>query len=284
MASVNRKKLCQWVARQVLLEHEDGPCRRMVVRHVISSKSTPTGEVLVEGRTDAEGIAESIASIIEDDAKELGDRQTYTVRAFFGRSSKEEVGGRDRFSAHVFTESDGDDALMSEGPNGRGVMIQQMRHNEALVRTMVQTVGQTLDHMARINATLAARLEKIEEGRMAQIETFEELLSKRHERELEATKLQNAERRKEQAFEKLTLLLPAVANKIVGKKVFPENIAGDLDQLKNLLASVTPEQLSKLGEILSPVQTTALLSIYEKFANDDKVETGAKNGAIVKSS
>ena len=113
-------------------------------------------------------------------------------------------------------------------------------------------------------------IEKLLADRRETFEITEDLKSQKHERELMSLETENREKRYADMFEKASLLLPAVVNRVSGKKLLPETVSPMQDMLKGLAESLTPEQLTKIMPTLKPEQQIALLEFIEASQGDTK--------------
>lgn len=276
---LDRKKLTTWLNRAVLVENEQGRCRKIVLRHLIATeKANSIGEWVASAWTNnLVALADSIQEEAESDVENLIGLQTYVLRAYYGDEIKP---GPSRFLFRIESrqaESDSDmDPLGSEPANVKGMLSQQMRHNEGIMRLAIGTANQTHASILAMNRFLMERVEMLERGRMAHVEATEALLNQRNDREMEAKRLESSEKRKDEAFQKLQLLVPVLVNKIAGKKMLPEAGGSEMGQLQALLASLSVEQMEKLSMVLTPVQMTSILSFYEQMMKEQEAAGAAK--------
>jgi hypothetical protein len=271
--AIERKKLIQYLSRNILTESDDGPCRRIVLRHLIATEKTSSVEEWAASvyAKNIDELADLIIEKAESDAEDLGGMQQYVVRTFFGESKKP---SSSRFVCRVLQQSEDDeDHSSSEPANAKGMLVQQMRHNEAMMRMTIGAANEMLRAQQRITEMLSARLEVVEKGRTELLTLTEELLSHRHERDLDLSARAAKEKRTDAALDKVMLLAPALVNKVTGKRLLPETISAEMDQLKSLFASLSVEQLSQLGGVLNPTQLTSVLSMYESMQKEQEADT-----------
>lgn len=197
------------------------------------------------------------------------------------------VKGRVTF-ALVIPEQEGEDEDdLDEVPNKRGLISQQMRHNEQFMKI---TVGFAKDNQAMLRAELKdarARIAFLERGHVETIKQYEELISMRHVRDLEFKKLENGERRKDQVGHILMQLAPVVASKFMGggaKAAVEMGAKTPLEcMLEGFLSTFDQAQLGKLAHagILSPIQMAGFMEIVgyilERQAAEEESRK-AKNG------
>lgn len=272
----NRKKLIQFLNRNVLVETDDGPCRSIVLRHLIATEKTSNVDewsASVHSK-DIEQLADLIIEKADEDAEGLGGMQQYVVRVFHGDNKKPSP---PRLAARVLTQKDDDDDEGSSEPaNAKGQLAQQMRHNEAMMRMTVGTTNEMLRAQGRLLEMVMARLEVVEKGRTELLTLSEDLLSHRHERELDLAARAAKEKRTDDALGKVMMLAPAIVNKMAGQRLLPETISPEMDQIKTLLASLSMEQIQQLGTVLNPAQLTSVLTLYETMQKQTEADTKSK--------
>jgi hypothetical protein len=220
------------------------------------------------------------------DAKEIGrGRIKYSVKA-------EGVKGRTTFSLILperpvgGSEDDYDD--IDDLPNKRGLITQQMRHNEVFMKVAVNAQKEsveTLKHMLREQTHRVAVLEK---ERMETFKAYEELLSMKQVRDIEYTRFQQSERRKDQVGSILMQGLPIVASKLLGGGAAQAKAMGakaPLEMmLEGFLMTMNQEQLAKIAstDLLTAPQKAAFMEmigfILERQAEEERLRTQGLNG------
>lgn len=157
-----------------------------------------------------------------------------------------------------------DGALESEPATQAGLMAQLMRHNEATTRTMMAGVGEIMRTLQTTIARQATELDELHTRRMETQSAVEDLLSKRHERELAELEAKASIQSKQELVKEIKLLAPAVLKRLSGKEIIPTT-----DPLRLLvqrtLQSLEPEQLQKMVAAggLTPQQTIAFGEILQ---------------------
>ena len=278
---MNQLKLKTWMEKQLWNTREEGPVVKLVVRHLDAGGRAGKIEVWsqeipheADSVTIDEGelpdIVQEIQMAAFDDAEGMAaGLQRYQVLSYV----KHKPHAHSRFT---FTMSGGnddvDDTGVSEPATTKGHLAQLMRHTEALMRTTVMSTNQ---NMAMLTRTVASQNDHIE--------LVEDLKSQQHDRNLKTIQMENQEKRYAEMFDKATLLLPAVVNRVAGKKLLPENVSPMQDMLKNLAESLTEEQLAKILPTLKPEQQIALLEFMETSQGANKplqlVTTNNKSGS-----
>ncbi len=256
MADVS-KKLERWLRQQIFRERTT-PLEKFSLR-AMKGQEVDTIEI-PEGLTgDTISIyTDEIITRAQNDADALGTGlQRYLLVAL-------ELGAKNgpRFPFSLRGEGEDDDEQTDDGkPTEKGLVGQLMRHNEAMMRMLVMTTGQT-------NQVLARRLEQAEKTneslitqRHEYLQLQEKLIGEQHDRDMQMMLTDGQEKRKDKLIEKLELLAPLIINKLAGKNVLPAGEGGDI--FKNLADSLSPDQLQKIAPHLTGEQQLLLLTLIK---------------------
>jgi hypothetical protein len=275
-SSPEHSELAQWLERQVA----DG-----VTRLVLRQKGDEGGDTLVrefpvEGAGGPGALADTLHRRAKDDGRHFRGRSLYGVFAY-----------RDRdYIDRYFFSVEGDEEQHHFGTreaNLSGVTSQLMRHNEANARL---AIGQTLDVIAHYKTLLTAREKRIEELETKYwkvAELYERLTSMQHERELDAMRMAQADKRQEFLREKLDMLAPVVLSKLAPGA--SKGVALGEELLRQFLKSLSPQQMDAIVGSLKPEQAAVINEIYlaygerelatEKAKKNGKKTNGVSNGA-----
>ena len=96
------------------------------------------------------------------------------------------------------------------------------------------------------------------------------------ERELEMLKAQNAEKRKDHLLDKLDMLVPIAMSKVLPASKTP---ALGEELMRQLLKSLSRDQLSALVTHLSPEQAALIHEIYLAYCEREEKRDAKKNGS-----
>lgn len=192
------------------------------------------------------------------------------------------VKGRATF-AIVIPEREGEDEDdLDEVPNKRGLISQQMRHNESLMKITVGFAKDNQQRLAQENKELRAEIAMMKRTHVEGIKQYEELISMRHLRDLEYKKLDNSERRKDQVGHILMQLAPVVASKFLGgggKAAVEMGAKTPLEvMLEGFLSTFDQAQLGKLANagILTPIQMAGFMEIVGHILERQAAEEAAR--------
>lgn len=274
-----RISLERWIQEALTDPDKDGTCVAISVAHI---KASGSREEIHTTKTAGGATSKQLADLMrhkaETFAQDLPGVQTFRIGAYYGE--EEEPGATYPLLINGITEHEG---LATEGPTKDGMVAQMMRHNEALVQQNYQQTGRLFERMDRIVGSMASHFEalassnqKLREESIEAWDFAKKLVlmqqTDEHEREMKTLEYaRNTEERK-----KLMTMLPALANTVVGKEVFPQNSA-DSAILDTILEHVKPEQLQMaiqmLGlpnEVVAPLMTRALA--YEEKRQKEEAE------------
>jgi len=272
-----RKKLETWLRKQFYASKDEGECVRIALKHSIpGSKSSDVASIDVPENPGDEFIGECSADIENTaltDAAGIGGVQTYVVLGYFGENKSHS--SRLTFRVDGEESDDGDGVLSSEPPNKTGLMSQMMRHVEASMKMLISSQAQNMSSSQRTIHRLNERLEQLETDRIKTIELVENLVSMRHERELDWKKQETREHMLGEAVKSVKLLAPVIAHKLTGPKngsASNQSTDGDpvREIVKNFASSLQPKQLADLQKVLQPDQLAAFMELATILQDEEK--------------
>ena len=282
--TATKKKVESWL-RRMLYGTPDSVPDRIVLSTVTSLKKSGTELHCIlfpeKGQTSAEeieGWISEIEQIAYDDCEDLGGVQRYALLPYYGKAQ------RNRLIFRMAGEEKDDDAFDSEPANKIGLIAQLMRHNEAIMRSSLGATNNVINQYARTVATLASQNEALNAKHVESMVLMEDLTVQKHERQLQNRREDFQLGMKQEIFKDGKTLLPLVVNRLVGKKVLPENVDAKTMAMKGLMESLRPEQIGKVAQQLNPAQQVAFLEFYEMFRGEpekskEEPEEKSTNGA-----
>jgi hypothetical protein len=281
-------ELARWLQRQV-----DEKRSRVVLRQ----RSTTGGDQRVrEWRLvdiNASELASAIYAGAVDDARHqrgtiqyglfayVDGQKNHADRMLFSIDNPDER-GRSTALATLGAGSDDDDGDGAlERMQKANLMGLLMRHTHASAQL---ALGHTVDivrHYKEESERKDARIRELEERHEKVLAMYEELLSMKHERELEMLRANNSEKRKDHLLDKLDMLVPIAMSKVIPASKTP---ALGEELMRQLLKSLTREQLSQLVGHLSPEQAALIHEIYIAYVEreeqrDAKKKANGVNGS-----
>ena len=279
-------ELARWLQRQV-----DEKRSRVVLR-----QRSGTGDQRVrEWRLvdiNASELASAIYAGAVDDAKHqrgtiqyglfayVDGQKNHADRMLFSIDNPEER-GRSTALATLDAGGDDEDEGALERMQKASLMGLLMRHTHASAQL---ALGHTVDivrHYKEESERKDARIRELEERHEKVLAMYEELLSMKHERELEMLRAQNSEKRKDHLLDKLDMLVPIAMSKVIPASKTP---ALGEELMRQLLKSLTRDQLSALVTHLSPEQAALIHEIYIAYCEreeqrDAKKKANGVNGS-----
>ncbi len=273
-----------------VIEGDDGALRfaRVVVRQL--TKGNKKGEEAFSldvpkkaGDDWCDTAALEIHAKLQNEVASLGGLQKYALYAYHSGDYENHTA---RFIVRLQGVSDDDDeeGLNSEGPDKTGLVSQAMRHTEASNRTMVALVQGLVGTYQSTISRLASMNEKLLDDKLASMELIQEMQDDQDNRQAKAMTAKAKARGVEQLVGKLGLLLPALANKVSGKPIFPVEDTSLMMMTRSLITSIMadPDRAEKIMGLLAPEQGIALMNLYEQVSAKDKEEAGTSETALAK--
>ena len=255
--------LNRWLSRELVKDRKDKPICKITLRH--ASPGTKGNEVetidLTERILSLDNIpelAEEIISRAQTDADGMGGVQRYTVTLY----AQGEVRAVLRWPFRIRANGDEFDEAGEESPNSKGLLSQLMRHNEAIAKTMVHAVAGITTVMARRLESSDNTVTRLTEQHHRNMELLEEAKGEQHQRDMELLTTTENESRKNQMFEKLSLLVPVMINKLAGQKVLDAQDPAAM-MLKAFSESISPDQFQKIQQTLKPEQLVLLAQLLQ---------------------
>lgn len=252
----------KWLRRELTRDREK-VVDRLILRHASPgmkgndvdtftlSERTLSVENLLE-------LAEEVLSRAQGDADGLGQMGRYVLTAHSVGESRAVA----RFPFRLRPNQDEFEEAGDEPANQRGLLTQLMRHNEALAKTMVHAVAGITTVMARRLESSDNAITRLTENAQKNLLLLEEAKSEQHGRDLELLEVNRKAEREEKIFEKLSLLVPVVINKLAGQKVFNAEDPSAL-MLRTFTESISTDQFNKIQSTLNQEQIILLAQIIQ---------------------
>jgi hypothetical protein len=281
-------ELARWLGRQVEEKRS-----RVVLRQRASSGDQRVREWRLEG-INASELASAIYAGAVDDAKHqkgavqyglfayVDGQKNHADRMLFAIDGPEAAGkGRSTALATLDPAAEDDDEGAIERFQKANLMGLLMKHTHASAQL---ALGHTVDivrHYKEESERKDVRIRELEERHEKVLAMYEELLSMKHERELEMLRAQNSEKRKDHLLDKLDMLVPIAVAKVIPAAKTP---ALGEELMRQLLKSLSRQQLAELVTHLSPEQAALIHEIYVAYAEreeqrDEKKKANGVNGS-----
>ena len=177
---------------------------------------------------------------------------------------------------------DEDDAY-SEPATDQGLLAQLMRHNSDLHRQSTGTWGMMFSYLTNIIDKQSRQIDDMSTQKMQNAAAVEELVSKKHERDLEMEDRKAKQKRTDELMGKVTSLLPVMVNKLAGKELVRQNDTLLEMTSTEFVGSLKPSQLDALLEagVLDKHQLILISTMLEQankrmIAAEDRADGSEK--------
>lgn len=187
-------------------------------------------------------LVNEILEAAQEDADGLvtGGKVKYTVKV-------EGLRGRVAFSLKIVAGDDEDMEDVEDLPNKKGLITQQMRHNEKIMKVAMGTVEKFGNILQKAIHDKDQRISDLEKVHLDGIRVFSEVTQAKHVQDMEFRKLEREEGRKDQAIGILAqgapMLMSMVASKMGGKPTGPTPLES---ALINFMNSISEQQIHAL--------------------------------------
>lgn len=206
-------------------------------------------------------LEETVAELFvtaQEDAEGHRGISSYALRAIKGVT----VGERSATIRLRNQEAEFEDDLLgeSEQANVAGVTAQQMRHNEALLRALVQSLEINSQQSTAIIARQATQIEHYDKQHWQNVLEREDLLSQRDEREMARLDQASRQRRFDETLKMLKPLVPAALSKLKG---LPPAAKAEAQKgvLTAIMQDISPEQMEQIANVLGD-KALGLVELY----------------------
>lgn len=285
------KNLQTWLRECLftIVEGDDGAVRfaRVVARQLVKGNKRGEEAFSVDvpkkaGEEWCDTAALDIHSKLANETSSLGGLQKYALYAYHTGDYENHIS---RFVVRMqgIEDDDEGDGLNSEGPDKAGLTSQAMRHTEAANRTMVAMVQSVIGPLQSTISRLAQMNERLLDDKLNNLEAIQAMVEDRQEHEVKLIQSRAKAKGIEDLIGKLGVLLPAAANRLTGKPIFPVEDSSMMMMVRSLITSIMtdPDRAEKLMGLLSPEQGIALMNLYETIST--KEEEDKRKALAVKS-
>lgn len=273
--ALDRRKLENFIKRQLLVGRENDPIIRLTLRHAMGGQKAATVlDLEVNPDQSYIDLASQIETAANDDAEGLGGLQGYVLASYY-QSMPDKI--RERFSCRIAVESNDEDTLTAtEAPTQSGLTAQLMRHNEANARVMAMSVGEVIRQQNRMIERMGDVNDKLMERHFDVLELYEKMLLAESTRDMEKMKVTSDIARTDQLVEKGLLLAPVIVNKFMGKKMLPEKATAPELMVQAFVESLRPDQMHAILEKLDPPQQLLVLELIAKQQEREAADKAEK--------
>lgn len=250
--------LKQWIAVQLtnnLLNEQNDKLSVFSLMHIRNGmqeeevKSIPIGSK----EWDPKELATVLDQIAATIATGIPGRQQFIIYAHFqsgrreqfpfGKAGEIEVGG-----------------IGTEPPTGQGIVVQLMRHNEAIMRISCVNTEQIFTKLLNSMEVMGSMTEKLLSENADVLDVLKQMVLERTVQEHSHKKELLEYERGTLYRQKLLAYAPAMLNQLAGRELIPQSTA-ESAVFEYLSETLTSEQIEKLSTILTPEQLAPVIGI-----------------------
>jgi len=272
-----------WLRECLFLITEDDDAARFsrVAAHQLQAGSNKRGEHVFtvdvpkkasEDWCDTAGL--EIYGKLQTETANLGGLQKYALYAYHSGDNEAHTS---RFVVRI-QGLDDEEATPTDASVKNDLTQQLMRHAEAYAKIMAGSMTGIVASYQSMVARQSTMIEKLMDDKLGSIETVQTLLDQKEERDINLMQAKTKADGMKNLIGRLGLLLPAVANRVAGKPIFPVEDTAMMMMVKSLFTSLAanPDKLEKLMNTLGPEEAVAFMNIYEQLSTKDE------NGLTIK--
>jgi hypothetical protein len=242
--------LAEWLGRW--LGRKDRPT--LVLAHCSEGASTVLDTLELCDAGEEQPTASGLALRFVSEAQAHADTSTRAQRYALAAQTK-----AGRVLGQTFWRLSSSSALAGVGDHDTepatpaGVLSQSMRHNEACMRMLVESIGATMTRMAGQLDTQGKQLAMFAAQQVAQLEATQRIFDFEHTRQLELDDAKAKMARAERGSKMLEQgILPLLTGKLTGATDLV-SFMHDLtqEQFESIAGTLTADQFKRLGKLIS---------------------------------
>ena len=271
------QSLESWIKEAIFDPDKSGQCVAMSLIHMrgqfseeIHSIKLNTGQQYT-----TQELAERFLHKARGYSQDLVGVQLFQLLAFYGNPEDEnppkEPGAKHPFRINVENNSD---SLWTEGPTEAGKTQQNMRLTEALVQGSFRQNAYVFDTLMDTLRTFGHQNRQLMEQNHLAFQEMKNMAAAMWEKEKSLKEQEFEQREKGLLLSQAMKYLPALANTVTGKDVFPQTTV-DSSIIDLLIEEIDEETIKKLQEVLPEkvmgLLTTRMVSTLEKRKKDSEV-------------
>lgn len=171
----------------------------------------------------------------------------------------------------------------SEPATGQGLLAQLMRHIEKREETSVKAMDVVHRMYSKTIGDLQTKVELFESRHFDTIKLYEDLLDRKHDRELTALFRGREDERKAKIWDLVMSLGPMIASKFLDPRLvaaMPSQITNGgpaMAMVRQLVKTIRPEQLPQLMQTLSTEQSMILMELHGLIEQEVVAEQEKEN-------
>lgn len=274
-----RKMVEDWISRQAYLDDEEkGELCKLIVHRASSGGGIgiEIDSIPIKGKPSAEetiALGERVSEITQNDADTTSTMQRYLLVAMHKDGKTLSRGSKLAFK--VSSSNDDEEGEMSEAPTTKGIITQMMRHTESFAKISSLTAERAIQSLSGQLESANQRIDAMMEKNFELTGLIEDLVSKKHERELRTLEISMKMDLYKEGANKLMILAPILVNKLFskkGEKILKENSTAIEQMVHSFMQTLKPAQFNGLLEGLDNDQKMAMMELYESMRKFDPPE------------
>lgn len=244
----DKGKLDPWLRRQMWGRKTTGTLVSFQLLHAGPSGSSLLEEVTLpeEKIEDADGFIENVIDLMRQASiaacESNGGAQTFAIAANYGEDC-DPVYFKFRHSISAF---ENDNIGGSEPATAQGLLAQTQRHLEGRERSTWGMVGQVMSYQQKMIEKYQEGFDRMLDMQMQMVKASEDLLSKKHERDMSTRAQERKDRTVSEITDKLMALLPIAVYKLTGKNIMGADTTASTAMSDAFIESVGEEQFERL--------------------------------------
>lgn len=282
-------KLSNWL-RMAMLSPKMPPIRQIVLQHTFASGEQQAARVWDWADGEVRPKVEELIGEINEAAETYANgRAEGTIRfmleAYHGDSHQPWGTRLPFYIVSRSPEAESGVYGASEPATGPGLTAQLMRHLERREEMLNKTLDVTGKIQMKFMGDMQTRLATFEERHFDTIKLYEDLLDRRHERELAAVYRAREDERKSKAWNLAFSLAPVIASQVLSPKLaaaLPGQVTDGgpaMQIIRELTKSLKEDQLPALASALSPEQLVMLMELHRMISSETEQKQQAEEQA-----
>lgn len=278
MAGLDAVKLAQWL-RGAMMNPKLPRLEQIVLQHSFSSGDVKTAGVWDWNESEplprVEDLIQEITEKADDYANGVADGVVRYILEAYHKGNGQPWGNKLPF--HVIARSpEAESAALgkSEPATPAGVTAQLMRHLENREDKFNKLFDMVQKIFTKRDGDLQTRVDSYESRHLDTVRLYEDLLDRRHDRELNAVYRAKQDARHAKAWDLLFSIGPTIAAQILSPKMamaLPSQVTDGgpaMHIVRQFMKTIEDDQMGSLAGILKPEQTIMLLQLNDLVSKE----------------
>lgn len=279
-----RQTLDQFI-HEALGNDQNGKCTAIALMHIVAGQQEKEIHTQKLGTTawNPKELADMFRMKAENHCGELPGTQTFNLLVFY--ENRGEPQARRPFTVYGGHPGADGAQLVTEAPTPQGMIQQVMRHSEAYMQIALRHTAAMVEQSATMLARVASMNEKLMSENNEAYSIIRELMVARDQAQTDGRMKELEFKRKSKEREMVGKYLPALANQLTGRELFPQSTSDTalIETMADAVAEMSEQEMMELAgkippQIWAPLAARFTKAIKEKN-RDAMVRREAGNGA-----